>query len=259
MELNVKGLHREDALLAELLTRHRGLRERHRALRAAGGGSHQEKVEFGEHVAAAVAERRARDAEHAVARLGPHAAEVRLGPPVEGCFVNASFLVATAARPGFEASLGRLREELAGSAEVEAYGPLPPYSFVEADDRRLGGAMGLFTELLLLPLAPARFGLWAVDQVVDAAVREHCGPTAVRRELVELSRQLDEGLIGAEEFDRREDELLERLAGGSMRDLQALDLFLAAYEQLAIDKGQGSPVVARVEHDGAGERLEAKG
>lgn len=79
--------------------------------------------------------------------------------------------------------------------------------------------MGLFAELLLLPLAPARFGLWAVDQVVEAAVREHCGPTAVRRELVELSRQLDQGLIGEEEFDRREDELLERLAEGQRRGI----------------------------------------
>lgn len=133
VELNVKGLHREDALLADLLMRHRGLRERQRALRAAGGGSYPEQVEFGEQVAAAVAERRARDAEHAVARLGLHAAEVRLGPPVDNCFVNASFLVATVARPGFEASLGRLQEELAGSAEVVACGPLPPYSFVGPD------------------------------------------------------------------------------------------------------------------------------
>ena len=134
VEVNVKGLHREDALLADLLRQHPGLRECQRALRAAGGGSHGEKVEFGERVAAAMEERRARDAEHAVDRLRPHAAEVRLGPPVEGCFVNASFLVAAAARPGFEASLGRLREELAGSADVESYGPLPPYSFVASDE-----------------------------------------------------------------------------------------------------------------------------
>ena len=134
VELNVKGLHREDALLADLLRQHPGLRKHQHALRAAGGGSHDEKVEFGERVAAAVEERRARDAEHAVARLTPHAAEVHLGPPVEGCFVNASFLVAVAARPAFEASLGRLRKELAGCADLKSYGPLPPYSFVASDE-----------------------------------------------------------------------------------------------------------------------------
>ena len=79
--------------------------------------------------------------------------------------------------------------------------------------------MGLLTELLLLPLAPARFALWTIDQVVEAAERQHYGPTAVRQELAELSRQLDEGLIGAEDFDRREDELLDRLAEGQRRGL----------------------------------------
>jgi Gas vesicle protein G len=71
--------------------------------------------------------------------------------------------------------------------------------------------MGLLSEVLLLPLAPARLALWTVGQVADAAAREHFSPAAVRRELVELSRQLDEGLIDADEFDRREDELLDRL------------------------------------------------
>ena len=33
-------------------------------------------------------------------------------------------------------------------------------------------------------------------------------------ELADLARQLDEGLIDAEEFDRREDELLDRLVEG---------------------------------------------
>jgi hypothetical protein len=71
--------------------------------------------------------------------------------------------------------------------------------------------MGLLSELLLIPLAPARIALWSVDQVIGAAAKEYYGPAAVRRELVELSRAFDEGLISAEEFDRREDELLDRL------------------------------------------------
>jgi hypothetical protein len=75
--------------------------------------------------------------------------------------------------------------------------------------------MGLLSELLLLPLAPARVALWSVERVVEAATRECYGPAAVRRELVELSRAFDEGLISAEEFDRREDELLDRLEEGA--------------------------------------------
>ena len=71
--------------------------------------------------------------------------------------------------------------------------------------------MGLLTEALLLPLAPARLALWAVGRVADAATAAYSSPEAVRRELVELSRRYDAGLIDDEEFDRREDELLDRL------------------------------------------------
>jgi Gas vesicle synthesis protein GvpL/GvpF len=55
---------------------------------------------------------------------------VRLGPPVDGCFVNVSFLLGATERSGFEASLSRLRQELSELAEVRLYGPLPPYSFL---------------------------------------------------------------------------------------------------------------------------------
>ena len=58
VELNVKGAHAEEALLADLL-QNAELRARNEALRAAGGGGHQDKVAFGEQVAAAV-ERAAR-------------------------------------------------------------------------------------------------------------------------------------------------------------------------------------------------------
>jgi hypothetical protein len=71
--------------------------------------------------------------------------------------------------------------------------------------------MGLLSELLLLPLAPARLALWAIDRVIDVAEKEHNDPTAVRRELAQLNRQLDAGSISEEDFDRREDELLDRL------------------------------------------------
>lgn len=70
----------------------------------------------------------------------------------------------------------------------------------------------MLSTLLLFPLAPARVAFWAIGQVVDAAERDYYGPDRVRKELVELSRAYDQGLISAEEFDAREDELLDRLA-----------------------------------------------
>jgi Gas vesicle synthesis protein GvpL/GvpF len=133
VELNVKAVHREEPLLRELLLEHRTLRERNEALRDNGGGTHADKVAFGERLMAAMEDRRARDAERVVAELRPHAALVSLGPPASGCFVNASFLVGTGARPAFDAALARLREELVELADVRVHGPLPPYSFVTVE------------------------------------------------------------------------------------------------------------------------------
>lgn len=69
--------------------------------------------------------------------------------------------------------------------------------------------MGLFKELLLLPLAPVRGVGWTVEQLLGAAEREQI--SAVRKELVFLEQDLQQGLISPEQFDLREDELLDQL------------------------------------------------
>ncbi|MTE18386.1 gas vesicle protein [Streptomyces sp. TRM43335] len=71
--------------------------------------------------------------------------------------------------------------------------------------------MGLIGGILMLPTAPLRGAGWVLRQVVAEAERQYYDPSAIQRELRELSRHLDEGLIDEEEFDRREDELLDRL------------------------------------------------
>jgi hypothetical protein len=133
VEINVKAVHREDAVLRDLLLGDEGLRRMNQALRAAGGGDRQAKVELGEKIAALLEVRRAGDGERVVAALRPHASAVSIGPPVDGCFVNASFLVA-AASEDFQAALSRLREEHAELIDLRVYGPLPPYSFVALDE-----------------------------------------------------------------------------------------------------------------------------
>jgi gas vesicle protein GvpG len=70
--------------------------------------------------------------------------------------------------------------------------------------------MGLLTELLLVPFAPARIALWSVEQLIEHAGREALGPAAMRRELADLSRRFDEGHISADEFDALEEQILER-------------------------------------------------
>ncbi|MEU2160043.1 gas vesicle protein GvpG [Streptomyces sp. NPDC019208] len=71
--------------------------------------------------------------------------------------------------------------------------------------------MGLLGELLLLPAAPVRGTFWVLRQVADEAERRYYDPSTIRRELAELERRLEAGEISEEEFDRREDELLDRL------------------------------------------------
>jgi hypothetical protein len=71
--------------------------------------------------------------------------------------------------------------------------------------------MGVFTQLVTLPLAPVRGVVWVVERVLEAAEDEFYDPAPVQRELAELERQLLAGEIDEETFDRREDELLDRL------------------------------------------------
>jgi gas vesicle protein GvpG len=79
--------------------------------------------------------------------------------------------------------------------------------------------MSLLSEVLLAPLAPARLALWSIDRVVDRAEQDFHNPAVIHRELAALARQLDNGVIDGDEFDRREDELLDRLAEGRRRQV----------------------------------------
>jgi hypothetical protein len=71
--------------------------------------------------------------------------------------------------------------------------------------------MGLITGLLTLPLAPVRGVAWIGEQVALEAERELDDETRVRRELAQLELELDSGRIDEQEFEEREDALLERL------------------------------------------------
>ncbi|MFC4496940.1 gas vesicle protein GvpG [Streptomyces ovatisporus] len=71
--------------------------------------------------------------------------------------------------------------------------------------------MGLITQLLTLPLAPVRGAVWVMDQVVLTAEQQYYDPEPVLRQLAELEQELLDGRIAEEEFDRREDELLDEL------------------------------------------------
>jgi len=74
--------------------------------------------------------------------------------------------------------------------------------------------VGLIGEVLLLPFAPVRGSGWVIRQVLKEAERLYYDPATVRAELAQLEERLEAGEIDEEEFDRQEDELLERLEIG---------------------------------------------
>ena len=71
--------------------------------------------------------------------------------------------------------------------------------------------MGLLTGLLTLPLAPVRGTVWIAEQIAAVAERELDTDQVARRQLVEAEIEFEAGRISEEEYERIEDELLERL------------------------------------------------
>jgi Gas vesicle protein G len=72
--------------------------------------------------------------------------------------------------------------------------------------------MGLFTGLITLPLAPVRGVAWIAEQVMEEIERDLYDEDSIRREMLQLELDFDDGLIDEEERQAREDVLLERLA-----------------------------------------------
>jgi hypothetical protein len=83
--------------------------------------------------------------------------------------------------------------------------------------------VGLIGEVVLLPFAPVRGSAWVIRQLLREAERLYYDPATVRAELAALEEQLTTGEIDEEEFDRREDELLDRLEIALARTARASD------------------------------------
>jgi hypothetical protein len=71
--------------------------------------------------------------------------------------------------------------------------------------------VGLFTGILLAPLAPVRGTIWLAEQLAEQAAREVDEEATVRRLLAEAESDLERGALTENEFEQIEDELLDRL------------------------------------------------
>jgi len=71
--------------------------------------------------------------------------------------------------------------------------------------------MGLLSGVLTLPLAPVRGVLWLGQKLEEEARRQWSDPASIRRQLEEADAAYEDGLITADERDRIQDELVQRL------------------------------------------------
>lgn len=133
VEMNVKGLYDEAAILREVLDEDRDIAGLREAIRGQPeDATYYERIRLGELIAAAVSARRERDEEMVVARLAPHAAELRAGDPIhERMVVNLSLLLERNRENELEDALEELAAEQHPRIGFKLTGPLPPHSFVE--------------------------------------------------------------------------------------------------------------------------------
>ena len=92
--------------------------------------------------------------------------------------------------------------------------------------------MGLFREIVLLPLAPVRGTAWVAEQIAEEADRQLYDEDNIKRELVQLEIDAEEGEVSPSEREAREDELLERLAVTRQRQLEEQELLRAEMEEI---------------------------
>jgi hypothetical protein len=88
--------------------------------------------------------------------------------------------------------------------------------------------MGLFTGLLTLPLAPVRGVVWVTEQVAEEIDRQLYDEANIRRELLVLELEYEDGKIDDQEREAQEEALFERLAisqarAAAFRDEEAHD------------------------------------
>ena len=131
VQMTVRAFYAEDALLQAVMSANPEIVRRREAI--AGRSeieSRADRIALGELVAAAVDERRERDAQALLDRLAPHAVDVRADEPgSDRVALNAQLLVDRDRRAALDETVRELGAALEGYIALRYIGPLPPYSF----------------------------------------------------------------------------------------------------------------------------------
>ncbi len=133
VELAVRAVYEEDALMREIVQSHPDIARRREALRGQPeDATYYERIGLGEMVSEAVERARENDAHTILEVLSPLALAVEIGQPAhERVALSASFLVDREGVNRFDQALEDLAAGQVGRLRFKLTGPLPPHSFVE--------------------------------------------------------------------------------------------------------------------------------
>jgi hypothetical protein len=135
VELKLRAVYDENALMRQAVAENHRIDERRRALRGLDeDATYYARIELGELVAQAVQQIRERDAERILGALEPLArASVVADPGHERVALNASFLLARGEVERFDEAVERIGRKQATRLRLKYTGPLPPHSFVDLE------------------------------------------------------------------------------------------------------------------------------
>lgn len=142
VQLKVEGRYDEERLMRAIVARSPAIAAlRQRVQERSKEAGYYDRIRLGEAVSAAFDAQRAADTDHARAALAPLAEADRAEDPrtADSAF-NLSFLVAREHVDAFGEGVAALREALGEDIELRFVGPLPPYSFADADLTPAGAA-----------------------------------------------------------------------------------------------------------------------
>lgn len=135
IQMTVKGSYDEDRLLRAIVSSSPALSALATRVRdKPQAAAYYDRIQLGEGIAGAVAERRQRDELHALDVLEPAAVAARV-EEASGAFdaFNLAFLVKRTGQREFSRRVRAVIEAFDGLIDVRYLGPLPPYSFAEGE------------------------------------------------------------------------------------------------------------------------------
>jgi hypothetical protein len=133
VELHVRAIYDEQALMAEIVEAEPQIAGLRRALRdRSPDAGYYERIELGQMVAAAVERSRELDTQAMIEALAPLAHAAAVEPPEhEHVAAHICFLVGAAELSKFDKAVDDVGRRNAGRLRLKYTGPLPAYSFVE--------------------------------------------------------------------------------------------------------------------------------